>query len=84
MRRHRARLVAAALAAAVLAACSGGAKDKAEVAAPAPSAQPSVFPVVDVPPAQVHRVAVEGEGRATALIRTLPKPMVSNLLRVRD
>jgi hypothetical protein len=70
MRRHRARLVVAALAAAVLAACSSGAKDKAEVAAPVPPAQPTVFPVVDLPPAQVHRVAVEGEGRATALIRT--------------
>jgi len=63
-------LAAAALAAAVLAGCSSGAKGKPEVAAPAPPAQPSVFPVVDVPPAQVHRVAVEGEGRAVALVRT--------------
>jgi len=58
------------MAAAVLAGCSGGAKHKADVAAPAPPAQPTVFPVVEVPPAQVHRVAVEGEGRAVGLVRT--------------
>jgi hypothetical protein len=63
-------LAAAALAAALMAGCSSGGKDKGEVAAPAPPAQPTVFPVIDVPPAQVHRVAVEGEGRTSALIRT--------------
>jgi hypothetical protein len=57
-------------AAAVLAGCSSGAKDKAEVAAPAAPAQPTVFPVVDLTPAQVHRLSVEGQGRAAALVRT--------------
>ena len=57
------------VAVATLAACSSG-KDHQPVAAPAPPAQPTVYPVVDLPPAQVHRVAVEGDGKATALIRS--------------
>jgi hypothetical protein len=69
MRRLAARLAVTAMAAAVLAGCSSGAKDKAEVAAPAP-APPTVFPVVDLPPAQVHRLAVEGQGSTAALVRT--------------
>jgi hypothetical protein len=69
-RRLPARLVATVMAAAVLAGCSSGAKNKAEVAGPAKPAQPSVFPVVDLPPGQVHRLAVEGQGRAVALVRT--------------
>jgi hypothetical protein len=69
MRRTAVRFVATAMAMAMLAACSSG-KDHEEVAAPAPPAQPTVFPVVDLPPARVHRVAVEGEGRTTALIRS--------------
>lgn len=64
--------MAAALVAAVLslAGCSSGTKDEPEAAAPAAPAQPVVFPVVDLPPAQVHRLAVEGQGRAAALVRT--------------
>lgn len=66
-----ARLVVAMVTAvAVLAGCSSGAEDGAEVAAPAAPAQPTVFPVVDVPPAQVHRLAVEGQGRAVSLVRS--------------
>ena len=72
MRRLPVAMAAAVVAAVVLAGCSSGGKDKAEEAAPAAPApaQPTVFTVVDVPPAQVHRVAVEGEGRAVALVRT--------------
>jgi hypothetical protein len=69
-RRLPARLVVTVMAAAVLAGCSSGAKSKAEVAAPAKPAQPTVFPVVDLPPGQVHRLAVEGQGLAVALVRT--------------
>ena len=57
-------------AAAVLGGCSSGTGRRAEVAAPAAPARPTVFPVVDVPPAQVHRVAVESQGRTAALVRT--------------
>jgi hypothetical protein len=70
MRRRTARFVMTVMATAVLAGCSSGARNKAEVAAPARPAQPTVFPVVDLPPAQVHRLAVEGQGRAAALVRT--------------
>jgi hypothetical protein len=70
MRRAAARLAVTFVAVtAVLAGCSSG-KDQNEVAAPARPAKPTVFPVVDVPPAQVHRVAVEGEGRAVGLVRS--------------
>ncbi len=62
-----AAVVTAALA---LAGCSSGAKDQPEVAAPVAPPQPVVFPVVDLPPAQVHRLAVEGPGRVAALVRT--------------
>ena len=67
MRRTAVWFLAAAMALAT--GCSSGNGHK-EAAAPAPPAQPTVFPVVDLPPAQVHRVAVEGEGRTTALIRS--------------
>jgi hypothetical protein len=72
MPRHRpGRLVAAVVTASVvLAGCSSGGKDKAEEAAPAPPPQPTIFTVVDVPPAQVHRVAVEGQGRKASLVRS--------------
>jgi hypothetical protein len=67
----RRRLVAAVVAAsAALAGCSGDSKDTAENAAPPAPAQPTVFTVVDVPPAQVHRIAVEGQGRTASLVRT--------------
>jgi len=69
MRRTAVRFVATAMTMAMLAACSSG-KDHEQAAAPPAPAQPTVFPVVDLPPAQVHRVAVEGEGRTTALIRS--------------
>jgi hypothetical protein len=74
MRRLPAETVAVMVVAAsvVLAGCSSGGRDKAEEAAPAPSvpAQPTVFTVVDVPPAQVHRVAVEGQGKSVSLVRS--------------
>jgi hypothetical protein len=65
------RLVVAAVAASfALAGCSSGTKDRAEEAAPATPAQPTVFTVVDVPPTQVHRVAVEGQGQKASLVRS--------------
>src|SRR5688572_15605879 len=72
MPRHRpGRLVAVMVTVSVaLAGCSSGGKDKPKVAAPAVPAPSTVFTVVDVPPAQVHRLAVEGQGRAVALVRT--------------
>ena len=73
MPRHRpGRFVAALVAASVaLAGCSSGAKNEPESASPpAPPAQPTVFTVVDVPPEQIHRLAVEGQGRAVSLIRS--------------
>jgi hypothetical protein len=77
MHRLRVAVVAVALVAAsvVLAGCSSGDKHKADMAdeaapaAPVP-AQPTVFTVVDVPPAQVHRVAVEGQGKSVSLVRS--------------
>ncbi|HYH50816.1 MAG TPA: DUF4340 domain-containing protein [Acidimicrobiia bacterium] len=71
-------LAAVMTVAVVLTACSTGG-EPAEVAAPAAPAPPPVFPVVDVPPAQVHRLAVEGQGRAVSLVRSssatwLPEP----------
>ena len=70
MRRLATRLAVTVIAAAAVAGCSSGAKGKAEVAAPTAPARPTVFPVVDLPPAQVHRLAVEGQGSAVALVRT--------------
>jgi hypothetical protein len=65
------RLVAAVVTASVaLAGCSSGAKDQPEAAAPPAPAQPTVFTVVDVPPAQIHRLAVEGQGRVVSLVRS--------------
>ncbi len=71
-RRLPGRVITAAVAMAglSLAGCSSGAKDQPEVAAPAAPPQPVVFPVVDLSPAQVHRLAVEGQGRMAALVRT--------------
>jgi hypothetical protein len=81
VRRHLpGRLVVAVVTAvAALTACSSGAKDPAEVAAPAAPAQPTVVAVVELPPAQVHRLAVEGQGRSVSLVRSsaatwLPEP----------
>jgi len=68
--RRRAGLAVAVATAAVLGGCSSGTGRRADVAAPAVPARPTVFPVVDVPPAQVHRVAVESRGQAVALVRT--------------
>jgi hypothetical protein len=65
------RLVAAVVTASVaMAGCSSGAKDQPEVAAPPAPAQPTIFTVVDVPPAQIHRLAVEGQGRVVSLVRS--------------
>jgi hypothetical protein len=50
--------------------CLSGTGDKAEEATAPAQAQPVVFPVVDLAPAQVHRLAVEGQGKAAALVRT--------------
>lgn len=70
-RRWATRVVmAVASATALLAGCSGGGDEPAEVAAPAAPAASPVFPVVDVPPARVHRLAVSGEGRAVSLVRS--------------
>lgn len=60
-------VLAAAL---LLAGCSNDVKDEPQATAPVAPAQPTVFPVVDLPPAQVHRLAVEGQGKAVALVRT--------------
>ena len=70
MRGLAIRLAVTVIAAAAVAGCSSGANNKAEVAAPPGPARPTVFPVVDLPPAQVHRLAVEGQGSAVALVRT--------------
>ena len=72
MGRHRkARLVVAAVMASVaLAGCSADPEENAEEAVPAAPVQPPVFTVVDVPPAQVHRVAVEGQGNKASLVRS--------------
>ena len=73
MRRRTQALAGLAVAAATataLSGCSGGGGRRAEVAAPAAPARPSVFPVVDVAPAQVHRVAVESHGQAVGLVRS--------------
>jgi hypothetical protein len=70
-RRLGASVVTAVVIVAVaLAGCSSDGKDQPEVAAPAAPAQPVIFPVVDLPPAQVHRLAVEGQGRVATLVRT--------------
>jgi hypothetical protein len=63
-------LAAPVLSVAALGGCSGGSGRRAEVAAPPVAARPTIFPVVDTPPAQVHRVAVEGQGKSAALVRT--------------
>jgi hypothetical protein len=62
--------VAAVTAMAALAGCSSGSGRRGEVAAPAAPVRPTVFPVVDVPPARVHRVAVESHGPGVALVRS--------------
>jgi hypothetical protein len=65
------RLVVAVVTASVaLAGCSSDTKDKAEEAAPPAPGQPTIFTVVDVPPAQAHRVTVEGHGRKASLVRS--------------
>lgn len=66
---RRRLLVAAVTAVVALAGCSADAPDDEEAAPPAP-AQPTIFTVVDVPPAQVHRVAVEGKGRKASIVRS--------------
>ena len=66
---RRRLLMAAVTAFVALAGCSGDAKNDEEAVPPAP-AQPTIFTVVDVPPAQVHRVAVEGKGRTASLVRS--------------
>jgi hypothetical protein len=69
--RRRLVMTAAVVTAALsLAGCSSGAKDQPEATVPAAPVQPVVFPVVDVAPAQVHRLAVEGAGGVAALVRT--------------
>ena len=72
MLRHRpGQLVAAVVTASVaLAGCSSSAKDQPEVAAPPAPAQPTIFTVVDVPPSQIHRLALEGQGRTVSLVRS--------------
>jgi hypothetical protein len=67
MRRPVAVIAAAFLA---VAGCSGGGSHTAEVAAPAAPAPPRVFPVVDLTPAQVHRVGVESHGQQAAVVRS--------------
>ena len=64
------RLVIAVAATAALAACSSGGGGEADVAAPPAAATSTVFPVVNLPPAQVHRLSVEGQGQTAALVRT--------------
>lgn len=62
--------MAAAMAMTALSGCSrAGDGVNGVVAAPA-AAAPAVFSVVDVAPAQVHRLGVEGQGRAVALVRS--------------
>jgi hypothetical protein len=69
--RRRLVMTAAVVTAALsLAGCSSGAKDQPEATVPAAPVQPVVFPVVDVAPAQVHRLAVEGAEGVAALVRT--------------
>ena len=68
-------------------ACSDGSGSTDEASSEAPETVPAVtpaprltvYPVVDVAPDQVHRVAVEAPGRAVALVRSaaatwLPEP----------
>jgi hypothetical protein len=89
------RVLAAAVAVAVGVACSSGGGGQEEVVAPTPAgpATPGVFSVVDLAPAQVHRLSVESKGRQVALVRTsaatwLAEPgtpeVVSGLLAERE
>jgi hypothetical protein len=82
--RRLAAAVAVGAVGVALAGCSsgGGGGHRAEVAAPAPPARSFDYRVVDVPPAQTHRVAVESHGQAVALVRSssatwLPEPGTS-------
>jgi uncharacterized protein DUF4340 len=89
------RALAAAVALAVGVGCSSGGGGQKKVAAPVPSgpATPTVFSVVDLAPAQVHRLSVESKGRQVALVRStaatwLAEPgtpeVVSGLLAERE
>jgi hypothetical protein len=75
------RFVAVVVGLALLAGCSAFGAPKSQVAAPAPPAPgpQTVFRVVDLTPAQVHRISVESHGRQAALVRStagtwLPEP----------
>ena len=98
----RGRVVAMGLALAAVVAgvtgCSSGGGDRSEDSAPAADAPtgpatPGVFSVVDLTPAQVHRLSVESKDRQVALVRTaaatwLAEPgtpeVVSGLLAERE
>jgi hypothetical protein len=91
----RMRALAAAVAFALGVGCSSNGGGQEEAAAPAPTgpARPTVFSVVDLAPAQVHRLSVESQGRQVALVRTtaatwLAEPgtpeVVSGLLSERE
>lgn len=64
-------LALAAVAGTLAAGCSsGGDRPPAEVAAPAGPASPGVFSVVDLTPAQVHRLSVEAGAQQVAVVRS--------------
>ncbi|MGH9041206.1 MAG: DUF4340 domain-containing protein [Acidimicrobiia bacterium] len=88
-------LAALAVTLAVAAGCSSGG-DRApaeEAAAPTGPNTPGVFTVVDLTPAEVHRISVESKGQQVALVRStaatwLAEPgtseLVSGLMAERD